>query len=123
MWFLKRLVLLEARLLPKPLAGVKFTLQWKKPSGEWENVAKCVDQVTDSNGEITVKDLVKGTYRFIETAGTDSGYIVDKNAEYVFEITEDKTVAIPTDATNKNDYKLSDGKLVINNYRPDLDKR
>ena len=105
------------------LAGVKFTLQWKNPSGEWENVAKCVDQVTDSNGEITVKDLVKGTYRFIETAGTDSGYIVDKSAEYVFEITEDKTVAIPTDATNKNDYKLSDGKLVIKNYRPDLDKK
>ncbi|MUT97607.1 MAG: isopeptide-forming domain-containing fimbrial protein [Subdoligranulum sp.] len=59
----------------------------------------------------------------METAGTDSGYIVDKSAEYVFEITEDKTVAIPTDATNKNDYKLSDGKLVINNYRPDLDKK
>ena len=105
------------------LAGVKFTLQWKNPSGEWENVAKCVDQVTDNEGEITVKDLVKGTYRFIETAGTDSGYIVDKSAKYVFEITEDKTVAIPTDATNKNDYKLSDGKLVINNYRPDLDKK
>lgn len=105
------------------LAGVKFTLQWKNPSGEWENVAKCVDKVTDNKGEITVKDLVKGTYRFIETAGTDSGYIVDKNAEYVFEITENKTVAIPTDATNKNDYKLSDGKLVIKNYRPDLDKK
>lgn len=105
------------------LAGVKFTLQWKNPSGQWENVAKCVDKVTDNKGEITVKDLVKGTYRFIETAGTDSGYIVDKNAEYVFEITENKTVAIPTDATNKNDYKLSDGKLVINNYRPDLDKK
>ena len=105
------------------LAGVKFTLQWKNPSGQWENVAKCVDQVTNSEGEITVKDLVKGTYRFIETAGTDSGYIVDKNAEYVFEITENKTVAIPTEATNKNDYKLSDGKLVINNYRPDLDKK
>lgn len=105
------------------LAGVKFTLQWKNPSGQWENVAKCVDEVTDNKGEITVKDLVKGTYRFIETAGTDSGYIVDKNAEYVFEITENKTVAIPTDATNKNDYKLSDGKLVINNYRPDLDKK
>lgn len=105
------------------LAGVKFTLQWKNPSGQWENVAKCVDKVTDNKGEITVKDLVKGTYRFIETAGTDSGYIVDKNAEYVFEITENKTVAIPTDATNKNDYKLSDGKLVIKNYRPDLDKK
>jgi len=106
------------------LAGVKFTLQWKNPSGQWENVAKCVDQVTNSEGEITVKDLVKGTYRFIETAGTDSGYIVDKSAGYVFEITEEKAVAIPTDATNKNDYKLSgDGKLVINNYRPDLDKK
>ena len=105
------------------LAGVKFTLQWKNPSGQWENVAKCVDKVTDNKGEITVEDLVKGTYRFIETAGTDSGYIVDKNAEYVFEITENKTVAIPTDATNKNDYKLSDGKLVIKNYRPDLDKK
>lgn len=105
------------------LAGVKFTLQWKNPSGQWENVAKCVDKVTDNKGEITVNDLVKGTYRFIETAGTDSGYIVDKNAEYVFEITENKTVAIPTDATNKNDYKLSDGKLVIKNYRPDLDKK
>lgn len=106
------------------LAGVKFTLQWKNPSGQWENVAKCVDQVTNNEGEITVKDLVKGTYRFIETAGTDSGYIVDKSAGYVFEITEEKAVAIPTDATNKNDYKLSgDGKLVINNYRPDLDKK
>lgn len=106
------------------LAGVKFTLQWKNPSGQWENVARCVDQVTNNEGEITVKDLVKGTYRFIETAGTDSGYIVDKSAGYVFEITEEKAVAIPTDATNKNDYKLSgDGKLVINNYRPDLDKK
>ena len=120
---LKKVGFTGSKTDPEALAGVKFTLQWKNPSGEWENVAKCVDQVTDSNGEITVKDLVKGTYRFIETAGTDSGYIVDKSAEYVFEITEDKTVAIPTDATNKNDYKLSDGKLVINNYRPDLDKK
>ena len=120
---LKKVGFTGSKTAAEALAGVKFTLQWKNPSGEWENVAKCVDQVTDSNGEITVKDLVKGTYRFIETAGTDSGYIVDKNAEYVFEITEDKTVAIPTDATNKNDYKLSDEKLVINNYRPDLDKK
>lgn len=120
---LKKVGFTGSKTAAEALAGVKFTLQWKNPSGEWENVAKCVDQVTDSKGEITVKDLVKGTYRFIETAGTDSGYIVDKNAEYVFEITEDKTVAIPTDATNKNDYKLSDGTLVINNYRPDLDKK
>lgn len=120
---LKKVGFTGSKTAAEALAGVKFTLQWKNPSGEWENVAKCVDQVTDSKGEITVKDLVKGTYRFIETAGTDSGYIVDKNAEYVFEITEDKTVAIPTDATNKNDYKLSDGELVINNYRPDLDKK
>ena len=120
---LKKVGFTGSKTAAEALAGVKFTLQWKNPSGEWENVAKCVDQVTDSKGEITVKDLVKGTYRFIETAGTDSGYIVDKNAEYVFEITEDKTGAIPTDATNKNDYKLSDGELVINNYRPDLDKK
>lgn len=120
---LKKVGLTGSKTDDEALAGVKFTLQWKNPSGQWENVAKCVDQVTNSKGEITVKDLVKGTYRFIETAGTDSGYIVDKSAEYVFEITEDKTVAIPTDATNKNDYKLSDGKLVINNYRPDLDKK
>ena len=107
-----------------PLAGVKFTLQWKNPAGTWENVEKCVNQETNSEGEITVKDLVKGTYRFIETAGTDSGYIVDKSAEYVFDITEKKTVEIPAGATNKNDYKLSsDGKLVIKNYRPDLDKK
>lgn len=120
---LKKVGLTGSKADAEALAGVKFTLQWKNPSGQWENVAKCVDKVTDSNGEITVKDLVKGTYRFIETAGTDSGYIVDKSAEYVFEITEDKAVVIPTDATNKNDYKLSDGKLVINNYRPDLDKK
>lgn len=120
---LKKVGFTGSKTAAEALAGVKFTLQWKNPSGEWENVAKCVDQVTDSEGEITVKDLVKGTYRFIETAGTDSGYIVDKSAEYVFEITEEKAVAIPTDATNKNDYKLSDGKLVINNYRPDLDKK
>lgn len=120
---LKKVGFTGSKTAAEALAGVKFTLQWKNPSGEWENVAKCVDQETDSEGEITVKDLVKGTYRFIETAGTDSGYIVDKSAEYVFEITEEKAVAIPTDATNKNDYKLSDGKLVINNYRPDLDKK
>lgn len=120
---LKKVGFTGSKTDPEALAGVKFTLQWKNPSGEWENVAKCVDQVTNSEGEITVKDLVKGTYRFIETAGTDSGYIVDKSAGYVFEITEKKAVAIPTDATNKNDYKLSDGKLVINNYRPDLDKK
>ena len=120
---LKKVGFTGSKTAAEALAGVKFTLQWKNPSGEWENVAKCVDQVTDSEGEITVKDLVKGTYRFIETAGTGSGYIVDKSAEYVFEITEEKAVAIPTDATNKNDYKLSDGKLVINNYRPDLDKK
>lgn len=120
---LKKVGLTGSKTDAEPLAGVKFTLQWKNPGGQWENVAKCVDKVTDNNGEITVKDLVKGTYRFIETAGTDSGYIVDKSAEYVFEITEEKTVIIPTDATNKNDYKLSDGKLVINNYRPDLDKK
>lgn len=120
---LKKVGFTGSKTDPEALAGVKFTLQWKNPSGEWENVEKCVDQVTNDEGEITVKDLVKGTYRFIETAGTDSGYIVDKSAKYVFEITEDKTVAIPTDATNKNDYKLSDGKLVINNYRPDLDKK
>lgn len=120
---LKKVGFTGSKTDPEALEGVKFTLQWKNPSGEWENVAKCVDQVTNSEGEITVKDLVKGTYRFIETAGTDSGYIVDKSAGYVFEITEEKAVAIPTDATNKNDYKLSDGKLVINNYRPDLDKK
>ena len=104
---------------------------------------KEVITTTDNAGAITIGSLTQGIYRFTETGGpAKSEYIIDAKTHYVFEVkqkddnsgvlvvepvTKDTTKGW-NDANNnygcvkkyKNEETLS---VVVDNYKPDLDKK
>ena len=86
---------------------------------------------TNEQGQITIKSLTPGIYRFTEvSAPANSPYIVDKETHYLFKVTTDGTIAkvsedeVPTDANNNFDAVNADSKIVtIVNNKPDLEKK
>ena len=86
---------------------------------------------TNEQGQITIKSLTPGVYRFTEvSAPANSPYIVDKETHYLFKVTTDGTIAkvsedeVPTDANNNFDAVDADSKIVtIVNNKPDLEKK
>ena len=57
---------------------------------------------TNGSGEITVQNLLKGKYRFVEigyTEGKESGYIINNNVAYEFEINDQGKLVTPAGAT------------------------
>lgn len=67
--------------------------------------------ITDKNGEITVRDLAPGKYKFIETVAPD-GYILSKDVCY-FTINEDGNVDKDSQVELKNKKKLDKGEVTL----------
>lgn len=76
---------------------------------------------TDSNGQINVKDLTAGTYRFIEVSAPD-GYIMDGTKEYQFTIDTDGKVTWEGNATECVNTPGQAAIVTITNEKPDTEK-
>ena len=82
---------------------------------------------TDSNGQINVKDLTAGTYRFIEVSAPN-GYIMDGTKKYQFTIDTDGKVTWEEDAnvggigTTSNVGGTHSAIVTITNEKPDTEK-
>ena len=83
--------------------------------------------VTDNVGNISVKDLKPGTYRFTEIGyeeGNDNKYIINENDQYVFVVDKTGTTAtIPANAEHTDDYTVNGDTVSVYNYVPDVDKK
>ena len=81
---------------------------------------------TNGSGEITVQNLLKGKYRFVEigyTEGKESGYIINNNVAYEFEINDQGKLVTPDGATPNSDFVInSDNTMTVYNHKPDLEK-
>lgn len=86
---------------------------------------------TNGQGQITIKSLTPGIYRFTEvSAPANSPYIVDKKTHYLFKVTTDGTIAkvredeVPADDNNNFNAVNAESKIVtIVNNKPDLEKK
>lgn len=79
---------------------------------------------TDSNGQINVKDLTAGTYRFIEVSAPN-GYIMDGTKKYQFTINNAGEVNWEGDATSgttSNEGGTHSAIVTITNEKPDTEK-
>lgn len=81
---------------------------------------------TDSEGKITVKSLLKGKYRFVEIGyaeNKESGYIINNNVAYEFEIDDQGKLVTPDGATPNSDFVINnDNTMTVYNHKPDLEK-
>lgn len=81
---------------------------------------------TDSEGKITVKSLLKGKYRFVEIGyaeNKESGYIINNNVAYEFEIDDQGKLVTPAGATPNSDFVINnDNTMTVYNHKPDLEK-
>lgn len=82
---------------------------------------------TNGSGEITVQNLLKGKYRFVEigyTEGKESGYIINNNVAYEFEIDDQGKLVTPAGATPNSDFVISNDNntMTVYNHKPDLEK-
>lgn len=81
---------------------------------------------TNGSGEITVQNLLKGKYRFVEIGyaeGKESGYIINNNVAYEFEINDQGKLVTPAGATANSDFVInSDNTMTVYNHKPDLVK-
>lgn len=86
---------------------------------------KC-EFTTNGSGEITVQNLLKGKYRFVEIGyvdGKESGYIINNNVAYEFEINDQGKLVTPAGATANSDFVISsDNTMTVYNHKPDLEK-
>ena len=128
------------------VANVKFTLERlqdgediNSPTATWTTVNKGNGEdntyTTASNGEVTVNDLIPGTYRFTEVGyTTEKGerYIINQGTKYVFIVERDgDTVKLrkPADKAENTDYVVSDSvtgqnaSVTVYNYAPDVKKQ
>ncbi len=131
------------------LKGFTFTLdKWNETKNTWTKIEKAskdgqdnagedLDLTTGQNGKIHVDNLTKGIYRFTEVSGpTDSNYIIDTKTHYVFEVKEGDKGLVIAKVENHNlkwtdgDYNYDavtdydgDTAIVVDNYKPDLDKK
>lgn len=81
---------------------------------------------TNGDGKITVENLLKGKYRFVEigyTEGKESGYIINNNVAYEFEIDDQGQLVKPAGAIANSDFVISnDNTMTVYNHKPDLVK-
>lgn len=81
---------------------------------------------TNKDGKITVQSLLKGKYRFVEigyTEGKESGYIINNNVAYEFEINDQGKLVTPAGATPNSDFVINnDNTMTVYNHKPDLEK-
>lgn len=131
---------------PTGVANVKFKLERLQdgedignPNAIWTDVNKGDNEdntyTTAKNGEVTVNDLIPGTYRFTEVGyTTEKGerYIINQGTKYVFIVErEGNTVKLskPADEAKNTDYVVSDSaagqnaSVTVYNYAPDVKKQ
>lgn len=81
---------------------------------------------TNNEGKITVKSLLKGKYRFVEIGyveNKESGYIINNNVAYEFEIDDQGMLVTPDGATPNSDFVINDDNtMTVYNHKPDLEK-
>lgn len=81
---------------------------------------------TNGSGEIAVQNLLKGKYRFVEIGyvdGKESGYIINNNVAYEFEIDDQGKLVTPAGATTNSDFVINnDNTMTVYNHKPDLVK-
>lgn len=81
---------------------------------------------TNKDGKITVQSLLKGKYRFVEigyTENKESGYIINNNVAYEFEIDDKGKLVTPDGATPNSDFVINDDNtMTVYNHKPDLEK-
>ena len=81
---------------------------------------------TNKDGKITVQSLLKGKYRFVETGyaeNKESGYIINNNVAYEFEIDDKGKLVTPDGATPNSDFVINDDNtMTVYNHKPDLEK-
>lgn len=100
------------------LKGAEFELQ-KLEDGSWVKVETEKPLVTDQFGKITVNNLTRGKYRFVEISAPDK-YIVDKTKNYEFEV-------VWNEANNQLEYvynrsQSSSLNIEVTNEKPTIDK-
>lgn len=136
------------------MSGYTFKL-YKLINGAWEHITKkplngqdnmgtaLGTLTTNDRGEISVEDLTKGVYAFVETGvNSEQGYILDAETAYVFKLDDDgamqdvldtdvasmQTTFDSTEMTlNNKCVKAAAGSttnknLEVINYKPDLNK-
>ena len=81
---------------------------------------------TNKDGKITVQSLLKGKYRFVEIGyaeNKESGYIINNNVAYEFEIDDRGKLVTPDGATPNSDFVINDDNtMTVYNHKPDLEK-
>ena len=81
---------------------------------------------TNKDGKITVQSLLKGKYRFVEIGyaeNKESGYIINNNVAYEFEIDDKGKLVTPDGATPNSDFVINnDNTMTVYNHKPDLEK-
>lgn len=81
---------------------------------------------TNKDGKITVQSLLKGKYRFVEIGyaeNKESGYIINNNVAYEFEIGDKGKLVTPDGATPNSDFVINDDNtMTVYNHKPDLEK-
>lgn len=81
---------------------------------------------TNKEGKITVQSLLKGKYRFVEIGyaeNKESGYIINNNVAYEFEIDDKGKLVTPDGATPNSDFVINDDNtMTVYNHKPDLEK-
>lgn len=86
---------------------------------------KC-EFTTNGSGKITVQNLLKGKYRFVEIGyaeNKESGYIINNNVAYEFEINDQGKLVTPDGATPNSDFVINnDNTMTVYNHKPDLEK-
>ena len=123
------------------LVGVKFDLwRFNESNNAYEKITPDTGITTGVNGEVELKDLIKGRYVLQETGytdGSDKGYILNTTGIYAFSINNQGKV----DANNDTDFtsitangkKVENGEnftwdntsgatITITNYKPDFEK-
>lgn len=68
-----------------PLSGATWILQKKDNSGNWNDYTDVGTLTTNKEGKITVDNLEKGNYRFVQDS-IEEGYILDKSRTVNFNI-------------------------------------
>lgn len=101
------------------LPEATFKLEKQNADASWSVVEGAEALVTDGNGQISVANLTRGQYRFVEIAAPE-GYILDTTVTYNFEVKWNEE-------TNKLEYiyngVTSDGlNVVVVNEKPTIDK-
>lgn len=125
------------------LEGYKFKLEkynktsqkWAVISGESKNGQDTIGNgsevfTTSNSGEIGIKSLTPGIYRFTEVEGpANSAYIIDKDSHYYFEVTTSGTIVtvakLPAEDNNAvtNAVDASSNTITVINHKPDLEKQ